>query len=82
MLYTLIITEKPAAASKIANALADDDVKEIKKGRITYYEISHSGKKIIVGCAVGHLYTVAEKNKSFAYPAFDIEWKASGYQIP
>jgi DNA topoisomerase-1 len=72
----LIITEKPNAAKKIADALADD--KAVKKGEGAYfYEITHNGKEILVGCAVGHLYGLAEKVKSkgFAYPVFDIHWK-------
>jgi DNA topoisomerase I len=71
----LIISEKPNAAKKIAEALADGKVvKKAEKG-VPYFELSHNKKDIIVACAVGHLYTVAEKKKSFAYPSFDIEWK-------
>ena len=71
----LIITEKPSAAKKIADALAD--VKAIKGGQgAPYYEITHKGKDIIVGCAVGHLFGLAEKvkTKGFKYPVFDIKW--------
>ncbi len=80
MSYNFIITEKPAAAEKIASALADEKPKKLEKDKVAYYEITHKGEKIIVGCAVGHLYTVAEKDKSFTYPTFDLEWKAS-YQV-
>ena len=76
--YELIITEKPNAAQKIAQALADG--KAIKKNyqTIPYYEITNGGKDIIVACAVGHLYTLAEKNKKkWDYPIFDVEWKES-----
>jgi len=71
----LIITEKPSAAKKIADALAD--TKATKGGQGTpFYEITHKGKDIIVGCAVGHLYGLAEKvkTKGFQYPVFDIRW--------
>jgi DNA topoisomerase-1 len=71
----LIITEKPNAAKKIAEALADG--KAVKQGTgAPYYELTHGGKEIIVGCAVGHLYGLAEKQKTkgFQYPVFDIQW--------
>ncbi len=80
MSYELIITEKPNAASKIAAALADGKpLKKNEKG-VPYYDITHGNKDIIVACAVGHLYTLAEKEKKkgWTYPVFDIEWKESG----
>ena len=64
--YELIITEKPNAALKIANALASGKpIKKSVKG-VSYYEITHGNKDIVVGCAVGHLYTVAETEKKKA----------------
>ena len=71
----LIITEKPNAAKKIAEALADG--KATKQGTgAPYYTLKHKGKDIIVTCAVGHLYGLAEKvkTKGFQYPVFDIQW--------
>ncbi len=70
----LIITEKPNAAKKIAEALADG--KPIKKNvnKVPYYEITHSGKDILVGCAVGHLFGLRQKEKKVKLPIFDIEW--------
>ncbi|MBT4174094.1 DNA topoisomerase I [archaeon] len=75
----LIIAEKPSACKKIAEALADKTVvKSTYMRKIPYYEIEHKGKKVIVVCAVGHLYGVAEKNKKgWTYPVFNIEWKPS-----
>ena len=75
MTYELIITEKPSAANKIATALADGKAIKESKNAVHYYKITHQNKDIIVACAVGHLYTLAEKDKSFKYPSFDIEWK-------
>jgi len=78
MSYELIISEKPAACKKIAEALADS--KPIKKSvnKVPYYELSHNKNDIIVGCAVGHLYTVAEKDKGkWTYPVFNLEWVPS-----
>src|SRR3989344_4751811 len=42
---------------------------------MAYKTITHDGKTITIVSAVGHLFTVAEKEKSFKYPSFDIEWK-------
>ncbi|MEM4638003.1 MAG: DNA topoisomerase I [Candidatus Woesearchaeota archaeon] len=81
MSYELIITEKPNAAKMIAQALSEQKlIKENEKG-VPYYKIKHKNKEIIIGCAVGHLYTVAEKNKSFNYPVFDLEWKPNSEVI-
>src|SRR3989338_8769065 len=75
-MYELIITEKPAAAKKIAEALADGKmIKEAYQG-VPYYKVTHGKKDIVVACAVGHLYGLAEKEKKgWKFPVFDIEWK-------
>ena len=82
MSYELIIAEKPNAAKKIAESLADG--KTIKKtiGKVSYYEITHSGKKIFVANAVGHLFNLTEKDKKkgWSYPVFSYEWKPS-YEV-
>jgi len=78
-MYELIVTEKPNASKMVAEALAD--VKPIKKdlNGVPYYLVTHNKKDIVIGCAVGHLFGLAEKKKSkgFAYPVFDIEWVPS-----
>ena len=58
---TLIIAEKPSAALRIATSLADTKPTKKTLNRIAYYELKHKNKKIIVACAVGHLYTISEK---------------------
>ncbi len=79
--YELIICEKPAQAQKIAEALADTKPAKKLLNKVPYYELTHDGKKIIVGCAVGHLYTLAEKDKkAWHYPIFDYEWKPT-YEV-
>ncbi len=77
-MYELIITEKPAAAQKIADALADG--KPIREGSqgVYYYKITHGKKDIVVACAVGHLYGLDQKEGSkWKFPVFDIEWQPS-----
>jgi len=69
--YELIITEKPQAALKISSALGKS-VKRDNRG-VPYYEIEKNGKRIVVACAVGHLFTLKQQsNKSL--PVFDIKW--------
>jgi DNA topoisomerase I len=78
-MYELIICEKPNAAKKIADALADGKaIKENMKG-VPYYLVTHGKRDIVVACAVGHLYGLGEKEKKgWIFPVFDIEWKPSG----
>ncbi len=76
--YELIITEKPAAAQKIASALASGKSLKQADNKVPYYEITHGNKDIIVASAVGHLFTLAEKDKKgFNYPVFSVEWVPS-----
>ena len=73
--YELIVTEKPSTAEKIAAALADGKPIKKAKGGVSFYELSRGGKDVVIASAVGHLFTVAEKEKSFKYPSFDVEWR-------
>ncbi|MCW8965643.1 MAG: toprim domain-containing protein, partial [Candidatus Pacearchaeota archaeon] len=70
--YELIITEKPQAASKIANALGKTT--ELRHQKIPYYEVNRNGKKIYVVCAVGHLFTLKQNTSGSQVPIFDISW--------
>ncbi len=77
----LIITEKPSQCKKVAEALADTKPTRRIENKVTYYELTHKNKKIFVGCAVGHLFNLREKNKKgWTYPIYDTEWKPS-YEI-
>src|SRR3990167_8983395 len=70
--YELIITEKPQAALKIASALGKS-VKKSEKG-VPYYEVVRDSKKLVVACAVGHLFTLKQKNSGSGVPVFDLVW--------
>lgn len=70
--YELILTEKPQAALKIASSLGNSTKRENVK--IPYYEVDRNGKKLIVACAVGHLFTLKQNSKGSAVPTFDISW--------
>ncbi len=72
---TLIITEKPDAAKRIAIALDYEEApqKKTEKG-ITYYIVNRD-VSIIVVPALGHLYTVAsQKQEKYDYPVFNFNW--------
>jgi DNA topoisomerase-1 len=73
--YTLIITEKPDAANRIASALdATGKAKRMQDNGVPYYMAKKSGDIVVVP-ALGHLYTVAAEKKGRAeYPVFDFHW--------
>ncbi|HKM60827.1 MAG TPA: DNA topoisomerase I [Candidatus Bathyarchaeia archaeon] len=73
--YTLIITEKPDAASRIAAALDIEGrgKRNVDRG-VPYYQAYSDGNLVVVP-ALGHLYTVAAKKKPRGgFPIFDYEW--------
>jgi DNA topoisomerase-1 len=73
--YTLIITEKPDAACRIALALDDmgNPQKKVENG-VPYY-VAKGNEEIIVVPALGHLYTVAgKKTEKKTYPVFNFQW--------
>lgn len=76
--YTLIIAEKPDAARRISEAIADKKPKYIKKRGITYYDFTVQGKRHICVPAAGHLFilTPSKENnpKGWNYPVFNLEW--------
>ncbi|MBI2672892.1 DNA topoisomerase I [Candidatus Woesearchaeota archaeon] len=75
-MHSLVIAEKPSAAAKIAEALADKKPVKKVENKVPYYELTHKGKKIFIGSAVGHLFGLTEEKKSgLKYPVFDIVWK-------
>jgi DNA topoisomerase-1 len=73
--YTLIITEKPDAANRIASALdaVGKAVRMVNNG-VPYY-VAKRSRDIVVVPALGHLYTVASEKKGRGhYPVFDYQW--------
>jgi DNA topoisomerase-1 len=72
--YTLIVTEKPDAASRIAIALDEDGKprKSVSNG-VPYYHAYRNGNIVVVP-ALGHLYTITSKQKVHSYPVFDYQW--------
>ncbi len=81
----LIVAEKPRVAEKIAHAIGEKVERKGHNG-VSYYETERNGEQIVIAPAVGHVYTLVEKERTRAYPVFDIEWvpsytasKASAY---
>jgi DNA topoisomerase-1 len=75
---TLIITEKPAAAAKIAASLSGaTDEKVTNKDKVSYYEFYKGSRRYIVGCAVGHLFGIQQIAKRGPFPNFEVEWKVA-----
>ncbi len=73
--YTLVITEKPDAANRIATALdAEGKPRKAANNGVPYYQAFRNGEIVVVP-ALGHLYTVASKQKAKRdYPVFDYQW--------
>jgi DNA topoisomerase-1 len=73
--YTIIITEKPDAANRIASALdTAGKAEKIVDNGVPYY-VAKRRRDIIVVPALGHLYTIAgEKKGRDHFPVFDYRW--------
>jgi DNA topoisomerase-1 len=69
---TLIITEKPQAALKIASALGN--ARKYSENNVPFYELARGGKKIIVASAVGHLFNLTYAKGEKGWPIFKTEW--------
>ena len=63
---------------KVADALADGKAIKENNAGVPYYNITRGSRDIIVACAVGHLYGLAQtEGKKGEFPVFNIEWQAS-----
>jgi DNA topoisomerase-1 len=73
--YTLIITEKPDAAQRIASALdASQKARRMEDNGVPYY-VAVRDKEIVIVPALGHLYTVSAQTKGrSSYPVFNFKW--------
>ena len=71
-MHEVIICEKPKASEKISSALSKNSVKK-KYKKVSYYEFEENGNKTTVLAAVGHLYSLAPRNKKQGR-LFDVEW--------
>lgn len=74
--YTLVITEKPDAAQRIALALdKGEKPRKLSENGVPYYVARRNGGEIVVVPALGHLYTIAAERKGRnCYPVFSFKW--------
>jgi len=73
--YTLIISEKPQAALRIATALAESKIKKYSKKGAYWIEFTRGNKRIVVVPAVGHLFVLNTiRGEGWNYPEFDTHW--------
>ncbi|MDY6771159.1 MAG: DNA topoisomerase I [Candidatus Nanohaloarchaea archaeon] len=72
---TLLVAEKPNVASKIAQALGNYSVEE--NYGVTNYRLDTDRGEVIIAPAVGHMFTIEQKDGEWTYPVFDIEWVPS-----
>jgi len=73
--YTLIITEKPDAAKRIAEALDSQGTpKKLTENGVPYF-VANRDRKLVVVPALGHLYTIVhERGTRSDYPVFNFKW--------
>lgn len=71
----MILSEKRESAERIARALDERGrPKSYREQGVPYFEAIHQGQILRVVPAIGHLYTIAPKEKSYGYPVLDVEW--------
>jgi len=73
---TVIISEKPDASKRIAEALAEGKVTKKEANEAFWFEFTRKKKKFIVVPAVGHLFVLdtVKKKGGWNYPIFDVQW--------
>jgi len=73
--YTLIVTEKPDAAQRIAEALdKNGSPKKVRERNVPYF-LADRDKSLVIVPALGHLYTVVhEGGRRNHYPIFNFKW--------
>jgi len=73
--YTLIVTEKPDAAQRIAEALDSKGKPKKAEEKTVPYFMANRDKPLVVVPALGHLYTVVhEHGRRNYYPVFNFKW--------
>ena len=79
MATNIIITEKPDASKKIAEALAGKRIKRKEKRDAYWYEFKKGKDKFFVVSAVGHIFALdtVKEGKGWSYPTFNTQWVPS-----
>jgi len=73
--YTLVVCEKRDAARRIAHALGNSSLKEIRGQPPVFSVTDRNDQRFVMCSAIGHLYGLvdAKRNRS-VYPVFDVRW--------
>lgn len=82
MATNIIITEKPDASRKIAEALSgkyEKSLKKKEKRRAYWYEFKKGKDKFFIVPAVGHIFALdtIKDGRGWSYPTFKTRWVAS-----
>ena len=73
--YTLVVCEKPDAARKVADALAQGRVTSVRSNGVDTLEFRRGEEDYVVCSAIGHLYRVSDSfSGRDTFPVFDLEW--------
>ncbi|HKZ93407.1 MAG TPA: DNA topoisomerase I [Candidatus Bathyarchaeia archaeon] len=73
--YTLIVTEKPDAAQRIAQALDRNGKPKRAEEKTVPYYMAQRDRPLVIVPALGHLYTVVQASgKRNTYPVFNFLW--------
>jgi DNA topoisomerase-1 len=79
----LVITEKPSAAKRIAEALDDLNDPEVHREKnVPYYVASHGDSTLIIVSALGHLYSIIQDDGDWTYPIYDYRWAPAHLSDP
>ncbi len=71
----MIISEKPTAARRLAEALDENSSpEEVKKRGATYFQSRRDGDVLVVAYGLGHLYELKQTEKGWKYPRIEMEW--------
>ncbi|HIP90005.1 MAG TPA: DNA topoisomerase I [Candidatus Nanopusillus sp.] len=71
----LIIAEKPSVARKITQFLSKGEFRYYTyKRKVRYYSFTLNNETFYVVSALGHLYTLSDKNSGWRYPTFSYRW--------
>ncbi|MHA2372902.1 MAG: DNA topoisomerase I [Candidatus Thorarchaeota archaeon] len=71
----MVISEKPSAAKRIAQALDENGTPiEVKKRKTSYFECKRNGDTLIVVYALGHLFELKQKEAGWKYPRLEMDW--------
>jgi DNA topoisomerase I len=73
--YSLIVCEKPDAARKVAEALAEGRAVSTTMNGVEVLTFQRDNASYVVCSAIGHLYGLSDSfSQRETYPVFDLEW--------